>query len=64
MIDKDDSTDKWECPFCGSIGAVIIEESVLKDDWKEILCGCTKCDEMYIRKYKYVKTVKLVRTQK
>ena len=63
MNDKDNSVDKWECPFCEYKGAIIIEEAVLKNDWKEILCGCTMCDEMYIRKYKYVETIKLVRSR-
>ena len=61
MVDKDNSTEKWECPFCGNEGAIIIEEAVLKNDWKEILCGCTECDEMYIRRYKYEETIKLIR---
>jgi hypothetical protein len=63
MTDKDNTTDKWECPFCKNRSAIIIEDAVLKNDWKEILCGCTKCDEMYIRKYKYIETIKLVRTK-
>jgi len=63
MIDKDNTTDKWQCPFCKNKSSVIIEEAVLKDDWKEILCGCMECNEMYIRKYKYVETIKLVRIE-
>ena len=62
MTDKDNSTDAWVCPHCNSKrGANIIEESVLKDDWKEILCGCLDCDELYIRRYKYEETIKLIR---
>jgi len=61
IIDKDNSADEWECPFCKYGGAYIIEETVLKNDWKEILCGCLECNEMYIREYKYVKTIKLIR---
>lgn len=61
--EKDNATDIWKCPFCGHDGAVIIEDAILKDDFKEILCGCLSCDEMYIRKYKYVETIKLVRTK-
>ena len=63
MVDKDNSEDKWECPFCKNTGAVIIEEAVLKNDWKEIMCACDKCNELYIRKYKYVETIKLMRTK-
>ena len=63
MTDKDNTTDKWECPFCGNESAVIIEDAVLKNDWKEILCGCGKCDEMYIRRYQFVETIKLVRSK-
>ena len=59
--DKDNSTDKWKCPHCGNESAVIVEDAVLKDDWREILCGCMQCDEMYIRRYKYEETIKLVR---
>lgn len=51
MGEKDNSTDNWACPFCGHGGAIIIEDGVLKNDWREILCGCLKCDEMYIREY-------------
>ena len=61
--DKDDSADKWICPHCGDSNAFIIEDAVLKDNYREILCGCMYCDEMYIRQYKYEKTIKLVRTE-
>lgn len=59
--DKDDSTDNWECPHCGNPCAMIVEDAVLEDDWREILCSCTQCYGMYIRRYKYVETIKLVR---
>jgi len=61
MTDKDNTTDNWKCPFCGHEGAFIIKDAVLKNDWKELLCGCMQCNEMYIRKYKYIETIKLVR---
>ena len=63
--DKDNSADIWICPHCGSQrGATIIEDSVLKDDWREILCGCLDCDELFIRKYKFIETIKLIREVK
>lgn len=61
IIDRDNTTDKWECPHCGHPNAYIIEEAVLKNDWKEIMCGCLECNEMYIREYKFVKIIKLIR---
>jgi len=62
-VDKDNSTDIWVCPHCRKVGEImIIEDSVVKDDWKEILCGCLSCDELFIRRYKYVETIKLIRS--
>ena len=61
--DRDDSAPRWECPFCSHTGATIIDQAVMQDDWKEILCECFKCKEMYIRKYKFVKTIKLIRQE-
>jgi len=60
--DKNNSTDIWICPHCGSQkGATIIEDSVLKDDFREILCGCLDCDELFIRVYQFVEVIKLNR---
>jgi mannose/fructose/N-acetylgalactosamine-specific phosphotransferase system component IIB len=61
-MDNDNSCDSFVCPFCGDSGASIIQDAVLKDDFKEILCSCTKCQEMYIRKYQFQETIKLIRT--
>ena len=61
MRDVDNSEDSWLCPFCGYGGAVIIDDAVLKDDFKEIMCACDSCEELFIRKYKFVESIKLVR---
>ena len=61
IVDKDNSTDKWECPFCGCHSAYIIENTVLLNVWEELLCNCTRCDGLYIRRYQFVETIKLVR---
>ena len=59
---KEGAYEEWKCPHCGAVSqSTIIEEAVLKDDWKELLCGCFDCEELYIRRYKFVETVKLVR---
>lgn len=62
--DKDESTfEKWICPHCSENGgATIIDDAVLKNHFREILCACMKCSEMYIRKYIHVETIRLVRT--
>ena len=64
MIDKDDTTDAWKCPYCGEERVYIIEDAVLKDDYKEILCGCLACNELFIRQYKFVKIILLNRELK
>jgi len=62
MKDIDNLTESWICPHCNKdSGAYIIEDSVLKDDFKEILCGCLDCNELFIRQYKYEQTIKLTR---
>lgn len=62
LTEKDNSTDRWICPHCKKEGVFhIIEDAVLKDDFKEILCGCMQCNELFIRKYKLVEIVKLER---
>lgn len=59
--EKDGTSDQWICPFCGHESSIIINDAVLKNDCREILCGCLKCDEMYIRQYKLEKIIKLIR---
>ncbi len=65
ITEKENATDKWICPHCEKEGVFhIIEDAILKDDWREILCGCGNCDELFIRKYKFVEVVKLERKPK
>ena len=64
ILDKDNSTKRWHCPHCGKLeSSVIINEAVLKTDFEEILCGCEYCGGVYIRQYRYVKTIKLNREE-
>lgn len=58
---RDLDSDNWICPYCGAMRCIIIENAVLKNDWEEILCGCLDCNELYIRKYQFIETVKLMR---
>lgn len=51
----------WDCPYCGNSNMSIVRDGVLKDDFKEILVGCMKCNEMFIRVYKFVETIPLIR---
>lgn len=59
---KENSDNEWVCPHCGHKGTIhIIDDAVLKDDFREILCGCLICNELFIRKYKFVENIKLNR---
>lgn len=54
--------DEWVCPHCKARGSFsIIHDAIVKDDFREILCGCMECDGLLIRRYKYVDTIRLDR---
>lgn len=62
-FDNDNTQDMWECPHCKHNHALIIQDSVLKNDYREILCGCYNCEELFIRQYKFEKIIKLTRNE-
>ena len=67
MISENDdkTTDKWICPHCkNEMSCNIVQDQVVRDDFREILCECMRCENMFIRQYKYVKSIKLVRKEK
>lgn len=62
ITEKEESTDKWVCPHCKKKGSFhIIDDAVLENDWREILCSCFQCKKLFIRKYKFVEIIKLER---